>query len=97
MSLPDVVVSADDIGEGKPNPACYRWAMERLGCCSADAVVLEDAKAGLAAGHAAGCRTIALATTQDPSCLDEEDWLPDLSMLAVDRIDTDGRLYLRVS
>ena len=97
LSLPDVVISADDIADGKPNPACYRLAMERLGCCSADAVVFEDAKAGLVAGHAAGCRTIALATTQDPSCLDEEDWLPDLSKLAVDRIDTDGRLYLRVS
>lgn len=96
LPLPEVVVSADDIGEGKPNPACYRLAMERLGCRPDDAVVFEDAAAGLAAGHAAGCRTIALATTQPASCLEGESWLPDLAPLVVDRVDPDGRLHLRV-
>lgn len=96
LPLPDVIVSADDIREGKPNPACYRLAMERLGCRPEDAVVFEDAAAGLAAGHAAGCRTIALATTQPASRLDGEAWLPELSPLVVDRVDPDGRLHLRV-
>ena len=96
LPLPDVVVSADDIREGKPNPACYRLAMERLGCRPEDAVVFEDAAAGLAAGHAAGCRTIALATTQTAKCLDGEAWLPDLSPLVVDGVDPDGRLHPHV-
>lgn len=96
LPLPEVVVSADDIREGKPNPACYRLAMERLGCGAGDAVVFEDAAAGLAAGRAAGCRTIALATTQASSCLEGETWLPDLLPLAVDRVDPDGRLHLHV-
>ena len=96
LSMPEVVVSADDIREGKPNPACYRLAMERLGCRPDDAVVFEDAAAGLAAGHAAGCRTIALATTQPSSCLEGEIWLPDLAPLVMDRVDPEGFLHLRV-
>ncbi len=96
LPLPDVVVSADDIREGKPNPACYRLAMQRMGCRAEDAVVFEDAAAGLAAGHAAGCRTIALATTQTAKYLDGESWLPDFSSLVVDCVDPDGRLHLRV-
>ena len=96
LPLPEIIISADDIPEGKPNPACYQQALERLGRRSDEAVVFEDAPAGLAAGHAAGCRTIALATTMSADQLASEEWLPDLSLLILERVEANGRLHLRV-
>jgi len=53
-------VSGDDVGRSKPNPDPYLLAAERLGADPALCVVLEDSPTGTAAGHAAGCRVIAV-------------------------------------
>lgn len=97
LPWPDTVVSADDIREGKPDPGCYLLALQRLGQRPEQAVVFEDAPAGIAAGHAAGCRTIALATSASQHALADEEWLPDLTHLMLAGIDADGRLRLRVT
>lgn len=96
LPWPDTVVSADDIREGKPNPGCYLLALDRLAQRPEQALVFEDAPAGIAAGHAAGCRTIVLATSVSEHALANEEWLPDLSHLTLTGIDADGRLRLRV-
>jgi len=97
LSLPEVVVTADDIALGKPNPACYQLALKRLGLQPDDAVVFEDAPSGLAAGRAAGCRTIAIASTMPTEDLEHEDWLYDLSALVLESVDPDGLMQFRVS
>ena len=56
--LPPVLVTASDTARGKPDPAPYLAAAERLGVAPADCLVVEDAAAGVAAGRAAGCRTL---------------------------------------
>jgi len=96
LSLPEVVVTADDIAQGKPNPACYQLALKRLGLQPDDAVVFEDAPSGLAAGRAAGCRTIAIASTMPTEDLDHEDWLYDLSALLLEKVDPDGLMHFLV-
>ena len=96
LPMPQTLVSANDVAEGKPDPACYRLALERLKLTPEQAVVFEDAPAGIAAGRAAGCRTIALATTSPASALDAEDWLPDLRHIRLDAVLADGSLRLRV-
>ena len=96
LPMPQTMVTALDISAGKPDPACYRLALERLGLGAGEAIVFEDAPSGLAAGHAAGCRTIALATTSASEQLDHEEWLPDLSALRLDAVLPDGSLRLRV-
>lgn len=96
LSLPEVVVTADDIALGKPNPACYQLALKRLGLQPDDAVVFEDAPSGLAAGRAAGCRTIAIASTMPTDNLEHEDWLYDLSTLVLESIDPDGLMHFQV-
>ena len=63
---PPVVVTADQTSKGKPDPAPYLLAAERLGVDPADCLVVEDAPAGLVAGRAAGCATLALTTTTPP-------------------------------
>jgi sugar-phosphatase len=64
FDLPDVVVTAEDVERGKPDPSCYLLAAERLGVSPADAVVFEDAEAGLRAGLAAGMRCVVVGDLQ---------------------------------
>lgn len=58
-----LVIAADDIVRGKPDPEPYLLGAAKLGVDPARCVVFEDAPAGLEAGRAAGMRTVALVTT----------------------------------
>jgi sugar-phosphatase len=58
LTLPAVVVTAEDVANGKPHPDCYLLAAERLGVHPQDAIVFEDAEAGIRAGLAAGMRVV---------------------------------------
>lgn len=73
LAVPAVFVASEDVAAGKPSPAGYRLAAQRLGFDPADCVVVEDAPPGIAAGRAAGCRVIAVATTFSASRLREAD------------------------
>ena len=57
------MITSATVTRGKPHPECFLRAAERLGVAPKDALVLEDAPAGIAAGRAAGCQVVALATT----------------------------------
>jgi beta-phosphoglucomutase-like phosphatase (HAD superfamily) len=48
----DGVVAIENQLAGKPEPATFVYAAERLGVAPADAVVVEDASSGVAAGRA---------------------------------------------
>lgn len=56
----EVQVDGTDIQHSKPHPQVFSLAAERLGVEPANCLVLEDAEAGIAAGRAAGCRSVAL-------------------------------------
>jgi mannitol-1-/sugar-/sorbitol-6-phosphatase len=63
LPAPAVVVTASDVERGKPDPAPYLLAAQRLGVDPARCLVVEDAPAGIAAGRAAGAATLAVAST----------------------------------
>jgi mannitol-1-/sugar-/sorbitol-6-phosphatase len=63
LRVPEVLVTADRVSRGKPDPEGYRLAARELGVDPARAVVFEDAPAGIAAAKAAGARVIAITTT----------------------------------
>ena len=63
LPVPGVLVTADDITRGKPDPEAYLTAARRLQAEPTACVVLEDAPAGIAAGRAAGMTVIAFTTT----------------------------------
>jgi sugar-phosphatase len=63
LPVPDVLVGADDVRHGKPDPEPYLRAAERLNIAPADCLAFEDAPAGIAAAKRAGACVIALATT----------------------------------
>lgn len=63
VPMPTVLVTADDVERGKPDPEAYLLASERLGVAPGGCIVVEDAPAGIEAAHAADMRVIAVATT----------------------------------
>jgi sugar-phosphatase len=89
LAVPPVVVTADDVPVGKPDPAPYLLAARRLGVDPARCLVVEDAPAGLAAGRAAGCATLAVATTHPVVELDADTVVPDLAAVGFSA-DPDG-------
>jgi HAD superfamily hydrolase (TIGR01509 family) len=69
LPVPKVLVTAEQVEAGKPDPAGYLRAAALLGIDPARCLVLEDAPAGVAAGLAAGMTVIAVLTTNDASAL----------------------------
>lgn len=60
---PALLVAADEIARGKPDPEGYLAAARRLGRQPSECLVVEDAPAGVAAARNAGMRCLALTTT----------------------------------
>jgi sugar-phosphatase len=72
---PPVMITADDVARGKPDPAPYLAAAARLGAQPRDCLVIEDSPAGIASGHAASMRVLAVQTTYPARALESADWL----------------------
>ncbi|WP_283188381.1 HAD-IA family hydrolase [Pseudomonas sp. PMCC200344] len=62
---PLVMVTAEDVSVGKPDPAGYRLAAKRLGVEPADCLIFEDATVGILAAEAAGAGLIVVTETHD--------------------------------
>jgi len=62
---PLVMVTAEDVSAGKPDPAGYRLAARRLGVEPADCLIFEDATVGILAAEAAGAGLIVVTATHD--------------------------------
>jgi mannitol-1-/sugar-/sorbitol-6-phosphatase len=60
---PAVIVFADDVARGKPDPEGYLEAARRLAVVPAEALVVEDAPPGIEAAQAAGAATVAVTST----------------------------------
>lgn len=75
-----VIVAAEEVTRGKPDPEVFIRAARRLGFSPQQCVVFEDTHAGIAAARAAGARVVAVSTTHPPDTLREAD-------LVVDRLD----------
>jgi len=59
-SLFDALVTGEEVERGKPDPAIYELAAERLGVHTRSCVAIEDTPAGVAAAKAAGMSCIAV-------------------------------------
>ncbi|MEM9633223.1 MAG: HAD-IA family hydrolase [Pseudomonadota bacterium] len=60
LPIPEVLVTAEDIDNGKPDPSGYILAAEKLGAKVEHCLVFEDAPAGIQAGLNAGSDVIAI-------------------------------------
>ena len=63
VPTPEVLIKADDVKQGKPNPEGYLLAASRLGFDPSHCLVFEDAAAGIEAGKRAGMRVVTVTAT----------------------------------
>ena len=84
IPIPRVMITAESLERGKPDPDCYLRGAAALGVLPADCIVVEDAPIGATAARAAGMRLIALTTTHRADQLEPADLIvPDLTHLVV--------------
>jgi HAD superfamily hydrolase (TIGR01509 family) len=69
----EVIVAAEGVTRGKPDPEGYLRALELLGVPSAEAVAIEDSPPGVAAAKAAGLYCVAVLGTVRAERLAEAD------------------------
>ena len=67
LPTPNVLVSADDVSKGKPDPEPYLMGAKLLGMKPAECLVIEDAPAGICAAHAGGIKAIGITSTYPAS------------------------------
>jgi len=79
----DTVVSADEVGRGKPDPAIFLEAARRLSLPPGRCVVVEDAPAGLEGARRAGMRSIGVLSEHHPR-LEADVVVPSLEALDAD-------------
>jgi sugar-phosphatase len=96
LPLPDVLVTADDVARGKPDPEGYQAAARRLRANPARCLVFEDTPAGLEAGTAAGMIVIAITTTHPGHALRDACVLAYLRAVRVDSAAGSGPLTIRM-
>jgi sugar-phosphatase len=88
IPIPEILVTADDVSNGKPDPEPYRKGAELLKVSPGDCVVFEDAPAGIRSAQAAGMKVISLPSTYPAEELHEADVIvPGLTGI---KISTDG-------
>jgi sugar-phosphatase len=82
LPFPQVLITADDVDQGKPAPEGYLKAANLLGISPQDCIVIEDAPPGIEAGRAAQATVIGIATTYPPTALREASFcIPNLTNL----------------
>lgn len=60
LPLPRVLVTAEDVQRGKPDPSCFVAAAQQLGATPEQCLIFEDAPAGVAAAEAAGAHVVTI-------------------------------------
>lgn len=89
LPTPEILVSGEDVANGKPAPDGYLRAAAALGWSIDRCLVIEDAPAGIDAARAAGAQVLAVTTTHDPSRLATADAvIPDLTASTVEITDS---------
>ncbi|AZF11655.1 Putative phosphatase YfbT [Pseudomonas sp. R2-37-08W] len=94
ISMPAVMVTAEDVASGKPDPACYVLGAQRLGVPVQDCLVFEDATVGIRAAEAAGADVMVVTSTHLAPMATEHACIEGYEGLQVVR-EADGLLTLR--
>ena len=73
LPAPEILITADDVTAGKPDPEPYRRAAAALGVTAAECTVVEDAPMGVLAAKRAGMTVLAVTTTHPAAALGQAD------------------------
>jgi sugar-phosphatase len=94
IAQPLVMVTAEDVSAGKPDPAGYRLAAKRLGVEPTDCLIFEDATVGILAAEAAGANVIVVTATHDHPLQTPHATLASYE-LVITLVDPDGDIRLQ--
>ncbi len=83
LPTPRVMVSADDVSKGKPDPEPYLTGAKLLGMTASNCLVIEDAPAGIQAAHAGGMKVIGITSTYPASALEADVVIQKLAQIKV--------------
>jgi sugar-phosphatase len=86
LEAPAVLVTADSIERGKPDPEPFLLGAAHLGVAPGRCLVLEDAPRGIASARAAGIPVVAFRTTHPESELEGADFVLDSLGDALERL-----------
>lgn len=87
LPLPPVCITGDDVSQGKPDPSGYLLGLAQLSCAPSQAVVFEDAAAGIEAAQRAGIPVIGVSNPGIQSHPALSFWVPDFTYLSLLRDD----------
>lgn len=73
LPVPKVLVTADDVLNGKPHPEPYLKGAELLGFDPADCLVIEDAPAGIQSARAGRMKVVGITSTYAAGALGHAD------------------------
>jgi mannitol-1-/sugar-/sorbitol-6-phosphatase len=88
LPVPKVLITADDVTQGKPHPEPYLKGAEGLGFKPADCLVIEDAPAGIQSGLSGGMKVIGITSTYAAAKLVHADAV--IGKLGAVRVATNG-------
>jgi sugar-phosphatase len=96
IPAPKVMITAEDVVNGKPHPEPYLKGAQGLGAAPEECLVIEDAPAGIRSAHAGGMRVIALTGSYPAAELSEADAVVEnLAQIQIGREGT-RKLVIRV-
>lgn len=79
-----VVMTRDQVADGKPAPDLYLAAVAGMGCSPEDCLAIEDSQIGLRSAIAAGLRTVLVSSQNPPNGL--KPWMQVRSLEEVNRV-----------
>ncbi|MBS1850131.1 MAG: HAD-IA family hydrolase [Acidobacteria bacterium] len=94
LPVPQVMVTADDVVNGKPHPEPYLKGAALLGADPKECLVMEDAPAGIQAAQAGGMKAVGLTSTYAAAELSPADAV--IQRLAQIALSVDGAQKLKV-
>ncbi|WP_243375265.1 HAD family hydrolase [Microvirga solisilvae] len=80
LPQPETFIAAEDVSRSKPDPEGYRKAAEILGFDPTDAIVFEDAQAGMEAGRGAGAKVVGIGPSNHLAHL-ADSWIADFRQI----------------
>lgn len=92
---PEVLVTAQDVSAGKPDPAGYLLAAQRLGFDVTDCLIFEDASVGIQAAEASGADLVVITSTHPHPIQTPHATLASYDSVSVET-DFDGRIRLNL-
>jgi HAD superfamily hydrolase (TIGR01509 family) len=93
----EVIITSDLVKKGKPDPACYLLAADKLGKNPSQCVVFEDAVSGVKAATGAGMYTIGVGSSAQEKLLKEtgaRDCVPNFNTIAINMHENTIRLAI---